>query len=73
MYALPGPVFFRLAWRISSYQGVMRDYAQLEAMRQQQSPEPGPAAMPAGGVTQVGGTRQELAHDPLMSQVISFG
>jgi hypothetical protein len=43
IYALDGPRFFRMAWRLSVYGGVMA--MRVEAQREAQNPEPrtGPA------------------------------
>jgi hypothetical protein len=55
--ALPGPVFFRMAWRLASYQGVMairvaeaRGELDDSSSGQQQREAPRPRA-PAGVVT----------------------
>lgn len=69
--ALDGPALFRLAWRISSYQGVMRDYAMAQVAEdqpgQQQAP---PYSAPSRNV--VGGSRAELESVPEFAGIFSF-
>jgi hypothetical protein len=69
--ALDGPTFFRLAFRIGSYQGVMRDLVMAEAAAERQQEPAGPVgALPGRQV--VGASRAELQSEPLFAQVFSF-
>lgn len=71
MLSLPGPVFFKLAYRIGSYQGVMRDIVTAAAHEQAQRDSPQPQ-YGDGQRTVVGGTRQELQMAPEFAGIFSF-
>lgn len=71
---LTGPAFFKLAYRLPHYRGVMRSIASAAASEDEggQQPvalqsraAPAPAAVPVA-------TKASVAADPLMSQWISF-
>lgn len=76
MLSLPGPVFFKLAYRIGSYQGVMRDIvtaaAHEQAQRDNPQPQYGGGSYGGGQRTVVGGSRQELQMAPEFAGVFSF-
>jgi hypothetical protein len=68
--ALPGPVFFRMAWRLASYQGVMairvaEARGELDSGGQQQRDAPRSRA--AEGVVTAGTV------DPDLKGIFSFG
>lgn len=73
--ALDGPTFFKLAYRIGCYQGVMRDFVLARAAneREEQAPAPSRPARVANGQRQVvGGTRAELQMAPEFAGIFSF-
>lgn len=74
MTVLPGVVFFRLAWRLSAYAGVVQILARAE-----QEGAGTPAAPPGGPSLGARprevnpGTQTLLKADPAFSGLISFG
>ncbi|KPM55731.1 hypothetical protein ACG83_10660 [Frankia sp. R43] len=78
MYALSGPRFFRLAWRLAAYRGVMRMRAEelaLEHQRHSSSPcDPrvaGRSDSSAGAPERVGD--EELRHSSRFAGLIEWG
>ena len=72
--ALDGPKFFRLAWRLPAYQGVIR--ARLLAEREDRRETPSsdrPAASPTGARDWNPGTKTTLMADPALKSLFSFG
>jgi hypothetical protein len=69
VYSLPGPRFFRLAWRLAAYQGCMRDNTVIAARRQQQA-ESSPAPQQARANPVI---RSIVAGDPALKGIFSFG
>ena len=74
---LPGPVFFKRAFRLAAYQGVMQARA-IEAERETQPAQSapqgnrqGPAA--SGERREVPATKVALQNDPVFAGLISFG
>jgi hypothetical protein len=74
--AMPAARFFRLAWRLPHYRGVMRD--RVLALQREQDDEPaaapapqqrGPARKPSARAEPV--TEAALS-DPVMSKIFSF-
>lgn len=76
IWSMNGPRFFRLAWRLPCYRGVMRERTLKEQQeREQSTPVPqqqAPGYAPAGSSTQPG-TRAIIANDPTFAQIFSFG
>jgi hypothetical protein len=72
--ALDGPTFFRLAWRLPAYQGVMRARLEAEQEEHDQSPTAPRAAEPqSGGREWNPGTQTTLMADPNLKGIFSFG
>lgn len=70
MWALDGPRFFRLAWRLPFYHGVLRAKA-MAAAGPTQAPAPG---RPSGNeVVPERIDQASVAVDPMLSDLISFG
>lgn len=46
IFSLPGPKFYRLAWRLSAYQGVMAAQVASPAQERDDVPQEPPAAAP---------------------------
>ncbi len=78
--ALPGPVFFKFAFRLAAYKSVMRarvedaiaeETAAGDSPSARQAPDVNPASR--RGVTHVPATRVALQAHPQLSQIISFG
>jgi hypothetical protein len=71
---LSGPAFFKLAWRLPAYAGVMQSRA-VAASREESSP----TAPPASGSYSPGrqqinpGTKASLQADPAFQGIFSFG
>jgi hypothetical protein len=81
MGELDGPAFFKLAYRMTAYRGVMRELAIAEQQDDEPRPAP-PAAAPApapppppagGGVNMVAPTRAALQSEPAFNGIFSFG
>jgi hypothetical protein len=77
IWAMPAARFFRLAWRLPHYRGVMRD--RVLALQREQGDEPvaapapqqrGPARKPAARAEPV--TEAALS-DPVLGKIFSFG
>lgn len=78
IYSMPAPRFFRLAWRLPHYRGVMRDRV-MELQREQ---EDEPRAAPAPSSERRGPARKQAASpqpvteaalsDPVMSKIFEF-
>lgn len=72
--ALDGPTFFRRAWRLPAYQGVMRARLQAEQENNPQPPSIHHAAEPSTGDRDWNpGTRATLMADPALNGIFSFG
>jgi hypothetical protein len=72
---LDGPTYFRLAWRLAAYQGVMQARA-IAAREEQQPPSERPfeySSQPAGRSGINPGTRTTLQAEPAFRGVLSFG
>lgn len=65
IYDLPGPQFFAWAWRIPSYQGVMRTLIEAEQLREAEGQTPsGPSGRASDGpVREVPASRGVLRHE----------
>lgn len=72
MTVLPGPVFFKLAYRLTAYRGVMRELALAEEHDEQPPARPAPAAAP-GGRRMVQPDRAALESEPAFNGIFSFG
>jgi hypothetical protein len=77
IYAMPGPVFFKRAWRLLHYRGVMRARA-IEAQDESQPARPAQTTAQASyagnpDVREVPATKVALQNDPVFSGLISFG
>lgn len=77
---LDGPAFFKLAYRMTAYRGVMRERALLEdqdgtpAARPQAAPEaPVPAAPRRGERQVVPATKTALQSEAAFNGIFSFG
>ncbi|MGW2371658.1 hypothetical protein [Kitasatospora sp. NPDC001683] len=68
---LDGPTFFRLAWRMPAYEGVMR----VRATAQQEDGDTGGMPQMAPGRREEinPGTRTALAADPAFAGLFSYG
>jgi hypothetical protein len=71
-YSLDGPRYFRYAWRLAAYQGVMQ--ARVNAQQQDSEPQQRPFeyGAPAGGDINPG-TQTTLRADPAFAGIFSFG
>lgn len=71
---LDGPRYFRLAWRLAAYEGVMRARA-MEARQEQEAPQHRPFEYTgrhgAGDINP--GTRALLTAEPAFNGIFSFG
>lgn len=75
IWALPGPVFFKRAWRLPAYRGVMRE-RYLAERDEEQPARPTRAAAPAGRPPPrhvVPATKTALSSEPGFSGIFSFG
>lgn len=71
---LDGPRFFRLAWRLPAYQGVMRARLLTERKEQQELPSAtSGTAAPTGSKDWNPGTQATLMADPDLQGLFSFG
>lgn len=73
--ALPGPTFFKLAWRLPAYAGVMQARA-LEAQESAPQPASQQQAFAYGTPGRQGinpGTKTTLMAEPAFAGVFSFG
>ena len=70
MLALPGPVFFALAYRMSAYQGVMAARAAEEEA--DSGPSPQAAAEPRAQGPVVQPTEADLMRDPVFGKIFGF-
>jgi hypothetical protein len=72
---LDGPTYFRLAWRLAAYQGVMQ--ARANAAREEQQPSserPFEYSSPATGQSGINpGTQVTLQAEPAFRGIFSFG
>lgn len=75
VWSMSGPRFFKLAWRLPAYQGVMQARAVAESERSpvERPFEYGQPSSAAGGVQWNPGTAQSIQADPAISQLFSFG
>lgn len=80
VYAMPGPRFFRLAWRLPCYRGVMRERV-LAGQREDGAgrasprpvqPEQSQAAAPESGREPVPATKAVIRSDPRLNGIFSF-
>ena len=72
---LPGPTFFKLAWRMSAYAGVMQSRAQ-EAQDESRPASPAQEPFTYGTARQDEvnpGTRATLMAEPAFKGIFSFG
>ena len=70
--AMPGPGFFRAAWRLAAYQGVIA--ARAHEAREGQ-PDSSPSSTPVAARrdrVEVPATKAAIGLDPVLSKVISF-
>lgn len=70
IYSMPGPKFFRLAWRLAAYQGCMRDNAITAARRLQAE---GPLQLPATTPAAAPATRAVIGANREFAGIFSFG
>jgi hypothetical protein len=69
-YLLDGPRYFRLAWRLAAYQGVM----QARVAAEQRASEPQQRPFEYGAPADINpGTKTTLQADPAFAGVFSFG
>jgi hypothetical protein len=68
VWSLPGPRFFKLAWRLAAYQGCMRDNAIAAARRLQADPPP---QLPATTATPA--IKAVVGGNPDLARIFSFG
>jgi hypothetical protein len=68
---LDGPRYFRLAWRLAAYQGVMQARAAAEQQASEPQQRPFEYGAPSGDVNP--GTQVTLKADPAFAGVFSFG
>lgn len=68
---LDGPRFFKLAWRLSAYQGVIR--ARLSEQESSAEATSAPHGAGAGAVNWNPGTKATLQADPALRGIFSFG
>ena len=76
VWSLPGPRFFRLAWRLAAYQGVMQARAVAEAEEREpagRSFEYGQHSAAGGGRSWNPGTVASIQSDPALQGIFSFG
>lgn len=69
MRSLSGPRFFRLAWRVAAYSGVMAARVNAQADDDEQPARRGAST---GQVERVEPTRTAIEADPILSSLISF-
>lgn len=77
---LPGPVFYRMAWRLPHYQGVMASRQMAAQQDGDEAPAPrrqGPAPQrdqqDSGGRDIVPATKEAIQSHPELAGIISFG
>lgn len=72
---LDGPTFFRLAWRLPAYEGVMRVRAQEAEDDSAGAPHLAPTGGPPAqsGTEWNPGTRATLMADPALQGIFTFG
>jgi len=72
--SMPGRVFFRLAFRLTAYQGVMRERITSALQEQEGTPQPQYGApRHREGVTEIPATKAALSSHPDMADIFSFG
>ena len=69
--SIPGRVFFRLAFRLTAYQGVMRERV-TALLREQEDGAPQYGSQ-RPGVTEIPATKAALSAHPEMAGIFSFG
>ncbi|RPE39740.1 hypothetical protein EDD90_2757 [Streptomyces sp. Ag109_O5-1] len=78
IHRLDAPSFFKLAWRLPAYQGVLHHHVMQQTAEQNQQ-SPGPQAgstsysAPSPGRDVNPGTQATLQADPAFQAIISFG
>lgn len=70
VYAMDGPVFFRLAHRMAAYRGVMRMHAEADAARRETPPG---AAVPARPGPPRRVADAELRHSEEFAGIVDWG
>lgn len=75
LWSMPAPRFFKLAWRLPAYAGVMQSRALAEQQRDQPSSPAASARAPSDrrGQEINPGTRASLMAEPAFAGLISFG
>lgn len=77
IWSMPSARFFRLAWRLPAYRGVMRERALTAQRDQEQAPQqPARPAAQAPRRTPARDTQpvtEAVLTDPVMSKIFSFG
>jgi hypothetical protein len=71
IWSMPGARFFRLAWRLPAYEGVMRARVMQAHETPRGAPQPARRAAPSRQVNP--GTRATIQADPAFRGIFSFG
>lgn len=72
-YSLPGPRFFRLAWRLAAYQGCMRDRQMAAAVAARGDGQPAAQPAPVEPAHRQPATRTLIQSNRDYQGIFSFG